>query len=253
MEYSIQQLAQLAGVTTRTLRWYDKLGLLRPSRTAESGYRFYGPAEVDRLQQILFYRALGVELGRIKEILDDPSFDRLQALQGHLCELQKKEREIQGMINTVKKTIFTAERGEIMSDQAKFEAFKRRVVEENEQRYGAEIREKYGDETVDKSNADIMNLTQDQYGEWTQLGEEIQKKLEAAVKEDALPSGEQGKELAQLHRRWLSFSLNNSYDTAKHRGIVQLYVMDERFQAYYDKNTPGCAQFLRDAVLSWIK
>ena len=253
MEYSIQQLAELAGVTTRTLRWYDKLGLLRPSRIAESGYRFYGPAEVDRLQQILFYRAIGVELRRIKEILDDPSFDRLQALQSHLSELQRKEGEIRGIIKTVKETIFAVERDEIMSDQAKFEAFKRRVVEENEQQYGSEIRQKYGDETVDKANADIMNLTQDQYGEWTRLGQEIQEKLEKAVNDCALPSGELGQELAQLHRKWLSFSLHSSYDAAKHRGIVHLYVMDPRFQAYYDKRVSGCAQFLRDAVLHWIK
>ena len=77
MEYSIQEMSKLAGVTTRALRWYDKIGLLKPSRTAESGYRYYGPAEVDRLQDILYYRALGVELARIRESLDDPSFDRL--------------------------------------------------------------------------------------------------------------------------------------------------------------------------------
>ena len=79
MEYSIQELSHLSGVTTRTLRWYDQIGLLKPSRTAESGYRYYGPAEVDRLQDILYYRALGVELARIRECLDDPTFDRLAA------------------------------------------------------------------------------------------------------------------------------------------------------------------------------
>ena len=68
-------------MTTRTLRWYDEIGLLKPSRVAESGYRYYGPAEVDRLQDILYYRALGVELARIKRCLDDPSFDRLAALR----------------------------------------------------------------------------------------------------------------------------------------------------------------------------
>ena len=72
MEYSIQELSGLSGVTTRTLRWYDQIGLLKPSRVAESGYRYYSSAEVDRLQDILYYRALGVELARIKECLDDP-------------------------------------------------------------------------------------------------------------------------------------------------------------------------------------
>ena len=88
MEYSIQELSRLSGVTTRALRWYDQIGLLKPSRVAESGYRYYGPAEVDRLQDILFYRALGVELARIKECLDGLSFNRLAALQSHLAALE---------------------------------------------------------------------------------------------------------------------------------------------------------------------
>ncbi len=81
MEYTIQKLAELAGVTTRALRWYDQIGLLKPGRIGENGYRYYGGAEVDRLQDILYYRALGVELARIGAILDDPSFDRLDALR----------------------------------------------------------------------------------------------------------------------------------------------------------------------------
>ena len=88
MEYSIQELSRLSGVTTRALRWYDHTGPLKPSRVAESGYRYYGPAEVDRLQDILFYRALGVELARIKECLDGLSFNRLAALQSHLAALE---------------------------------------------------------------------------------------------------------------------------------------------------------------------
>ena len=87
MEYSIQELAKLAGVTTRTLRWYDQIGLLKPGRVAESGYRYYGDAQVDRLQDILYYRALGVELAQIRECLDDPAFDRLAALRSHLAAL----------------------------------------------------------------------------------------------------------------------------------------------------------------------
>ena len=77
VEYSIQELSRLSRVTTRTLRWYDEIGLLKPCRVAESGYRYYGTAEVDRLQEILFYRALGVELSQIRTCLDDPAHDRL--------------------------------------------------------------------------------------------------------------------------------------------------------------------------------
>ncbi len=91
MEYSIQECSQLAGVTTRTLRWYDKINLLKPSRTAESGYRYYGLAEVNRLQNLLFYYVLGVELAQIKECLDSLSFDRLTALRTHLTALESEQ------------------------------------------------------------------------------------------------------------------------------------------------------------------
>ncbi len=170
MEYSIQELSRLSGVTTRTLRWYDEIGLLKPSRVAESGYRYYSGAEVDRLQDILYYRALGVELAQIKECLDNPSFDRLAALRSHLTALETEQKQLQALIRSVKDTIRTQERNEIMSDEQKFEAFKERVVAHNEQTYGAEIRAKYGDEKVDEANAAVMGLTQAQYQEWTEPG-----------------------------------------------------------------------------------
>ena len=170
MEYSIQELSRLSGVTTRTLRWYDQIGLLKPSRVAESGYRYYGRAEVDRLQDILYYRALGVELARIKECLDDPSFDRLAALRNHLAALEAERERLEQLIRSVKDTIGAEERNEIMSDEQKFEAFKQRAVAHNEEVYGAEIRAKYGDQEVDEANAAVMNLTQEQYREWTGAG-----------------------------------------------------------------------------------
>jgi len=86
MEYTVKALADLAGVTPRTLRWYDRIGLLKPLRTTEAGYRLYGPAQLDRLQDILFYRELGLDLASIRTILDDPAFDRQAALQSHDCE-----------------------------------------------------------------------------------------------------------------------------------------------------------------------
>ena len=151
MEYSIQALARLAGVTTRTLRWYDQIGLLKPSRVAESGYRYYGPAEVDRLQDILFYRALGVELARIKECLDDPSFDRLAVLRSHLTALQGERARLEQLIRSVEATIGAMERKETMEDSKKFEAFKRQAVAWHEETYGREARDRYGDREVDQA------------------------------------------------------------------------------------------------------
>ena len=105
---------------------------------------------------------------------------------------------------------------------------------------------------MDEANAAVMNLTQAQYQEWTDLGREIQERLEAAVQAELSPEGEEGKEITALHRQWLTIT-GNRYDPAKHRGIAELYVMDERFTAYYDKQVLGCARFLRNAVVHWVK
>ena len=252
MEYSIQQLARLAGVTTRTLRWYDHIGLLKPCRTAESGYRYYGPAEVDRLQDILFYRALGVELERIKACLEDPSYDRTETLRAHLRQLEGERSRLDGLICSVRETIEARERNEIMKDEKKFEAFKRRVVEENEASFGKEAREKYGDKAVDEASAAVMDLTQAQYQEWTELDGEIRRRLEEAVRAGMDAEGEEGKAVATLHKSWLSYT-GGAYSVQRHRGIAELYVLDERFTAYYDREISGCARFLRDAVQHWIR
>lgn len=252
MEYTIQQLSRLSGVTTRALRWYDKLGLLKPSGRTEGGYRRYGPAEVDRLQDILYYRALGVELARVKAILDDPSYDRLAVLRDHLSALEEERERIQRLIDSVQETIRVQERDESMSDEKKFEAFKRQFVEEKERLYGAEARKKYGDAQVDASNARVMGITLEQYQEYERLGEEILEKLSAAVAEGADPAGEVGRELTDLHRRWLTI-MGDKCDAQRQRGIAELYVQDRRFTAYYDRERPGCARFLRDAVLHWAK
>lgn len=252
MEYSIQELARLAGVTTRTLRWYDQIGLLKPGRVAESGYRYYGDAQVDRLQDILYYRALGVELAQIKECLDDPAFDRLAALRSHLAALETEQARLAGLIRSVKATIDAEERNETMNDEQKFEYFKKKTVAENERLYGKEIRKKYGDAQVDQANAAMMGMSREQHTTWTELGETLQQKLEDAVRSGCTPDSEEGRQIAELHRQWLTLT-GTPYTPAKHRGIVELYVLDERFTAYYDKQLPGCARFLRDAVACWIK
>src|SRR3954468_11887763 len=105
MEYTIQKLASLAGVSTRTLRYYDEIGILKPARINSSGYRIYGQAEVNRLQQILFYRELGVNLESIKEIVTAPSFDGTKALREHREKLLEKKEQLDKLITNVDKTI----------------------------------------------------------------------------------------------------------------------------------------------------
>ena len=252
MEYTVKLLADLAGITPRTLRWYDKMGLLKPARVTEAGYRIYGPREVDRLQDILFYRELGLELSAIRRILDDPSFNRQSALQSHLAELESRKNHLEDLILTVRKTIDDIEGGTKMSDREKFETFKRRVVAANEEQYGREIRKKYGDEAVDRSNANILALTEAEYQQWKDLGEEIITALTHAVENGENPTGAEGQRIAALHCRWLSYSWE-AYTPQAHAGLGQLYTADERFTAYYDKAVPGCAAFLRDAISAYTK
>lgn len=252
MEYSITALAKLAGVTPRTLRWYDETGLLKPLRTTTSGYRIYGPLEVERLQDILFYRELGFELSDIRSILDDPAFDRQAALQGHLAALKQQRERLDGLIQTVQKTISTLQGETTMSDKEKFEAFKRRAIEENESKYGKEIREKYGDETVDRTNANVLGLSQEAFERWTTIGEEVLSSLASAVRAKLSPVEEEGLRIAALHREWLSYFWEK-YTPQAHAGLAQMYVADERFTAYYDKEEAGCAAFLRDAILAYTK
>ena len=250
MEYTVKALAELAGVTPRTLRWYDQTGLLKPLRTTEAGYRLYGPKQLDRLQDILFYRELGLDLASIRTILDDPAFDRQAALQSHLTELKVRRARLDELILTVQRTIDNIKGGTKMTDQEKFEAFKRNAVAAMEAAHGAESRQKYGDAEVDRANACVLALTQEEYEAWKALGGEIHAALAAAVGAGAEPAGPEGQRIAQLHRRWLSYSWE-AYTPQAHAGLAELYVSDPRFTAYYDREVPGCAAFLRDAVRAY--
>ncbi|KUO78262.1 MAG: MerR family transcriptional regulator [Desulfosporosinus sp. BRH_c37] len=247
MEYTVQKLGRLAGISTRTLRYYDEIEILKPARINSSGYRIYGQVEVDRLQQILFYRELGVSLESIKDLVTAPSFDREKALREHREKLLEKRKQLDLLISNVDKTIASTEGRITMSNQEKFDGFKQKLVDDNEKKYGKEIREKYGEEAVNKSNAQMQGMSQEQYREVTKLAAEVIEMLHAAFKTGD-PAGELAQKAADLHRQWLSFYWD-SYTKEAHARVAQMYVDDERFTAYYDEKQPGTAAFLRDAVL----
>jgi DNA-binding transcriptional MerR regulator len=247
MEYTVQKLGYMAGVSTRTLRYYDEIGILKPARINSSGYRIYGQSEVDRLQQILFYRELGVSLVGIKEMVTSPSFDGHHALLEHREKLLEKREQLDLLIANVDKTIALKEGRMTMTNQEKFEGFKQTMIDENETKYGKEIRAKYGDARIDQSNKKIKNMTEAQYAEIEKLSTEVLSVLAKAV-ETGDPAGELAQKAADLHRQWLSFYWDH-YSKEAHAGVAQMYVDDERFAAYYDEKQPGGAAFLRDAVL----
>lgn len=247
MEYTVQKLAQLAGVSARTLRYYDEIGILKPARINSSGYRIYGDDQVDRLQQILFYRELGVNLEDIKQIITSPSFDAVKALNEHHEQLLQKRKQLDLLIVNVEKTIASTERGILMSDQEKFNGFKQKLIDDNEKVFGKEVRDKYGDEAVDRSNQKIKGMSQEQYEKATRLAEEVLETLYEAF-QTGDPASDLARKSADLHRQWLSLYWD-TYTKEAHAGVAQMYVDDERFKEYYDKKQPGAAVFLRDAVL----
>lgn len=138
-QYSVGTLANMAGISVRTLHHFEAQGLLHPKRLA-NGYRVYGTTETNRLQQILLYREMGVSLSDIRQILDDPSFDQKAVLIQHLKELQARKIHIERLIKSVTKTLESLEGGTPMSTEEKFEAFKQDLIDKNEKKYGAEVR-----------------------------------------------------------------------------------------------------------------
>ncbi len=237
----------MSGVSTCTLRYYDQIGLLCPKRVS-NGYRIYGKEEVDLLQQILFYRELGVSLEEIGHILKDPKYDKSRALEGHLSELLLRKNQIDMLINNVLKTISSLKGETIMSDNEKFEGFKKKMIDDNEEAYGKEVREKYGDDVVNASNAKIKGMTKEQLDRVEELRIECENLIKLAF-EKGDPASDEAQKACDLHRQWLCFFWNDGmYSKERHKGLAEMYVADERFTAYYDKIAPGCTKFLRDAI-----
>ena len=195
----------------------------------------------------MFYRELGLQLETIKEIIHDPSFNRKNALKEHLQQLIAKRKQIDLLIEIVKKTIKHEEGRIQMSDQEKFEGFKKRLVEENEKKYGDEVRERWGEEALQASNQKVLNMSQEDYEKVTKLAEDVNQTLAKAM-ETGDPASEIAQRAADLHKQWLTFYWKE-YSKEAHAGLAQMYVDDERFKAYYDKVKPGAAEFLRDAIL----
>lgn len=250
MRYSIREVSELAGVSARTLRYYDEIGLLKPLEISETGYRYYGEQELTLLQQILFYRERGLELKQIQKIIYQSDFDVMRALQEHLLDLEAKKKHMESLIFTVEQTIRSMKGECEMSDKEKFQAFRERIVRENEEKHGAEIREKYGDDEMDSANRKMLNMTEEEFERFQNLGKEINTQLEEAVRTGEKPESEKGKRIVLLHKEWLGKTWKQ-YTKDAHIAIGNMYISDERFKLYYDKEVAGCATFLEKAIRYW--
>ena len=234
-------MADLVGISVRTLHHYDEIGLLRPEKTTEAGYRLYSDENLERLQQILFFRELGFPLKEIKKIINEASFDRLEALKLQRKMLLEKQKQLDSMVKTIDKTIKYL-RGEIkMTNKEKFTGF-----DFNKNPYEKEARERWGSEAVNKSKAKMANLTSEKENEINERMNEIYFKLAEFREGDP-----QSTESQQAIKEWFDFLNSNfghQYSLDAFKGLGQMYVADERFTENIDKFGEGLAQFMCDAM-----
>ena len=251
--YTVKDLARLSGLTPRALRYYDAIGLLRPRRDGNNDYRLYGPEEVDRLQQILLYRDMGLPLEEIRQLLDAPDFDRTAALREHLDRLRRRRREMDALIRTVQSTLSNLEGGNTMTDEQKFEGMKRQILAENEAAYGQELREKYGRETMEAHAARLRGMSQREW-ELAQQDEERYKNALRRAVAAGDPAGEDAREAVRLHAAWLAHYWPQGAVTPQaHVGMAEMYAQDRRFTDYYEQVAPGGAAFLARAARAYYQ
>lgn len=248
-EWSIQELARAAGVTSRTLRHYGDVGVLEPSRVAHSGMRFYDSGALVRLQRILLLRDLGLGLTAIRDVLAG-QHDTAGALRTHLELLVHEREQLDRRIEAVRSTIGRTERGEeLMADEV-FDGF-------DHTRYRDEVIERWGKDAYDSSDRWWRGMSQAERGDWKAVAERLGSDWSATAQAGLDPRGPEAQDLARRHVEWLaSIPGTPGYGTAEGSprdyvlGLADMYVADERFAANYG-GTAG-AEFVRAALRVFI-
>jgi DNA-binding transcriptional MerR regulator len=245
MKYTINKLATLAGVSVRTLHYYDEIGLLKPSSVGMNGYRYYGDAELLQLQQILLYRELDLSLKEIKLIVTNPDFDVMEALKKHKQALRRRVERLDRLISTVDHTINHLKGLKEMSKKQLFAAFS----EEEEKKYSAEAEKLYDPAIVRASQKKWKSYTRE---EKQRIGEEGNAAYEAIVAAIPLgPESPQAQAGVESWRRHMDYFWTP--DPEQLIGLSELYNSDLRFKANFDKIDPRLAEFMREAVKIYVK
>ncbi|MFF5982800.1 MerR family transcriptional regulator [Streptomyces olindensis] len=244
MSYSVGQVAGFAGVTVRTLHHYDAIGLLVPSERSHAGHRRYGDADLDRLQQILFYRELGFPLDEVAVLLDDPEADPRAHLRRQHDLLTARIERLTKMAAAVEHAMEAREMGINLTPEEKFEVFgdkdPEQYADEAEARWGGTDQYAESQRRVARYTKEDWQRIQDQSADW---GERYGALMAAGEP----PAGEAAMALAEEHRQHIcTWYYECSYDI--HRGLGEMYVSDERFKAFYESMRPGLAEHLRDAI-----
>lgn len=250
--YTIGELATMSGTTERALRHYEDLGLLSPAR-GENGYRRYSEKDVERLQQVLLFRACGMGLSEIRGLLESPGYSAEKALELHLKTLRARQRELEALVETVEKTIATMKGQRTMTNEERFRGLKGQAIETNESTYGTEARERYGDDAVDAANERVRAMSEKDWDEMRGLEQGIIRQLKAAMATGD-PAGDAARELVALHRRWMrGYWGDGRYSAKAHLSLGEMYLADERFRDYYDSRAgAGATEFLVAALRSWL-
>lgn len=243
--YTVKKLAILAGVSVRTLHHYDQLGLLKPESIAANGYRQYGDQSVLKLQQIMFYRELELSLADIKNILEAPGFDVLDALRSHKAALQGRVERMDRLILTIDNTIKQLKGMNKMYEKGLFEGFN----EEEQEKYAREAEQMYDPETVRASNRKWKAYSPAEKERILAEGKSIYTDLAAVMSKGSASSQVQAV-ISRWHKHIQYFW---SPSDEQLLGLADLYNDDPRFKSNYEKIAPGLAGFMRGAVKVYVK
>lgn len=246
MSYSVGKVAGVAGVTVRTLHHYDEIGLLVPSERSHAGHRLYGDADLDRLQQILFYRELGFPLEEVAALLDDPDVDPREHLRRQHELLRSRIEKLQKMAAAVEHAMEARKMGINLTPEEKFEVF----GDNDPDQYAEETQQRWGDtDAYRESQRRTASYTKEDWLRIKEEGEEWSRRFTEQMDSGEGPESEAAMDLAEEHRQQIS---RNFYECPyeMHTCLGEMYVADERFTAYYEAIKPGMAEYLRDAILA---
>jgi DNA-binding transcriptional MerR regulator len=245
--YTVKKLADLAGVTVRTLHHYDEIDLLKPSEIGANGYRYYDDAALLRLQQILFYREVGLELLQIKDVLDSPDFDVIEALRSHREILEGRIDRLHDLINTVDTTITHLQGGTPMSNKKKlFEGFS----DAKQKQYEREARLQYGPQNVNESINRWNSYTKVQKEIIAEEGNQVYSDIADVIEAGLAP---QSDEVQAILVRWHDH-LRYFYEPTLEvlRGLGDLYNTNPDFIANFAKVHPDLSGFMQLAVAQYV-
>lgn len=238
--YSIKELADLAGTSTRTLRYYDQLGLLIPARIGENGYRYYDRSNLLTLQQILFFRELDLPLKEIRFLLERPDFQLQDLLKHHQGEIQRRIARYQELLETIAKTVSDLEGERIMTDDEYFSGF-------DEAKYHQEAQQKWGHTPqYQESQAKWSSYSSEEQDRIKKLGREITQRM-VSDNPQARPSDPDVQAAVREYYQYLNHYFYG-FEIEFMRVLADMWVEDPRFAINYERIREGGAEFVRQAV-----